>query len=134
RGVGETPLFRNLERSGAKAKAPIADVLRWHWRRLLIAGGVRIGSDVLYSLVLVFSLTYTTTILQLPRSLPLVAIMVATPINAAMILVFGSLSDRIGRRPVYAAGALLGIIWGGVFFMLLDTRRPDAIVLAVVVG
>src|SRR4029453_18368086 len=49
------------------------------------------------------------------------------------ILVFGSLSDRIGSRPVYAAGALLGIIWGGVFFMLLDTRRPAATVLAVVV-
>jgi len=133
-GVGETPLFKELEQSGAKAKTPVADVLRSHWRRLLVAGGVRIGSDVLYTLVFVFVLTYTTTILQLPRSLPLMAIMIGTPINAAMILVFGSLSDRIGRRPVYAAGAVLGIIWGVVFFTLLDARRPELVVLAVVVG
>jgi MFS family permease len=133
-GVGETPLFKELEQAGAKAKAPIADVLRLHWRRLLIAGGVRIGSDVLYSLVFVFSLTYVTTILQLPRSLPLTAIMIATPINALMILVFGTLSDRIGRRPVYAAGAVLGMLWSVVFFMLLETRSSVLIVLAVIVG
>jgi MFS family permease len=89
---------------------------------------------VLYSLVFVFSLTYMTTILQLPRSLPLTAIMIATPINALMILVFGTLSDRIGRRPVYAAGAVLGMLWGVVFFMLLETRSPVLIVLAVIVG
>ena len=133
-GVGETPLFRELEQTGTKAKAPVADVLRLHWRRLLVAGGARVGSDVLYSLVLVFTLTYTTTILQLPRSLPLTAIMIATPINALMILAFGALSDRVGRRPVYATGAVLGMIWGVAFFMLLDTRSPGLIVLAVVVG
>src|SRR5262245_30135099 len=133
-GVGETPLFKELEQTGAKAKAPVADVLRLHWRRLLVAGGARVGSDVLYSLVFVFSLTYTTTILQLPRSVPLTAIMIATPINAAMILVFGALSDRIGRRPVYAAGAALGVIWGVVFFTLVDTRHAGLIVLAVLVG
>ena len=60
--------------------------------------------------------------------------MIATPINALMILVFGALSDRIGRRPVYAAGAVLGMLWAVVFFALLDTRRPELIVLAVVVG
>ncbi len=134
RGVGETPLFEELERAGAKAKAPIADVLRLHWRQLLVAGGVRIGSDVLYSLVLVFSLTYITTILKLPRSLPLTVIIIATPVNALMILVFGMLSDRIGRRPVYAAGAVLGIGWAFMFFSLVHTKSPVMIGLAVVVG
>jgi MFS family permease len=51
RGVDETPMFKELEETGAKARTPVGDVLRLHWRRLLIAGGVRVGSDVLYSLV-----------------------------------------------------------------------------------
>src|SRR5215472_99496 len=40
-GVDETPMFKELEESGTKAKTPIGDVLRLFWRRLLIAGGVR---------------------------------------------------------------------------------------------
>ena len=55
-------MFKQLENSGAKAKTPIADVLRLHWRRLMIAGGVRVGSDVMYALVFIFSLTYVTAV------------------------------------------------------------------------
>src|SRR5437660_3657319 len=70
-GVDETPMFKQLEESGAKAKTPIGDVLRFFWRRLLIAGGVRVGTDVHYALVAVFSLTYVTTVLNVPRTLAL---------------------------------------------------------------
>jgi len=38
-----------------------------------------------------------------------------------------ALSDRVGRRPVYAAGALLGMLWAFVFFVLLESRRPALI-------
>jgi MFS family permease len=134
RGVAETPMFSELERSGTKAQTPIGDVLRCYWRRLLIAGGVRVGSDVLYALVVVFMLTYVTTVLNLSRTLALAAIMVGSVCNAVSILFFGALSDRVGRRPVYAAGALLGMLWAFVFFVLLESRRPALIVIAVVIG
>ena len=134
RGVAETPMFTELEERGAKAETPIGDVLRRYWRRLLIAGGVRVGSDVLYALVVVFMLTYVTTVLNLSRTLALAAIMVGSLCNALLIVFFGDLSDRVGRRPVYAAGALLGMLWAFVFFVLLESRRPTLIVSAVVVG
>jgi MFS family permease len=134
RGVDETPMFKQLEERGAKAKTPIGDVFRSYWRHLLIAGGVRIGSDVLYSLVLVFSLTYVTTVLNLSRTLALTAIIIATPVNALTILLFAALSDHVGRRPVYAAGAVAGMLWAFAFFSLLDTARPIPIVIAVVIG
>jgi metabolite-proton symporter len=134
RGVAETPMFTELEERGAKAETPIGDVLRRYWRRLLIAGGVRVGSDVLYALVVVFMLTYVTTVLNLSRTLALAAIMVGSLCNALLIVFFGDLSDRVGRRPVYAAGALLGMLWAFVFFVLLESRRPALIVIAVVIG
>jgi MFS family permease len=133
-GVGETPMFKELEQSGTKAKAPIGEVLRHHWRRLLVAGGVRIGSDVTYTLVFVFVLTYVTTVLNLSRTLALTAIIIATPVSAVMMPLFGTLSDRLGRRVVYGGGALLAMLWAFGFFVLLDTKDPVLIVIAVVVG
>jgi MFS family permease len=133
-GVDETPMFKELEEAGAKAKTPIADVLRLFLRRLLIAGGVRVGTDVHYALVAVFSLTYLTTVLNVPRTSALTAIMIGTVFDAVAIPLCGILSDRIGRRPVYAAGALLAILWAFGFFILVDRSTTVSIVIAVVVG
>jgi MFS family permease len=44
------------------------------------------------------------------------------------------LSDRIGRRPVYAFGAGGLVIWAFAFYPLLDTRSPGLIIAAIVVG
>ncbi|WP_418124960.1 MFS transporter [Variovorax sp. 160MFSha2.1] len=134
RGVDETPVFREMEEKKATAKTPIKEVLTQHWRRLLVAGGSRIGSDVLYALVVVFTLTYVTTVLHLSRPLALTATMIGAAGNAIAVPWFGSLSDRIGRRPVYIAGALLGMVWAFVFFVLMDSAHPVAICAAVVVG
>jgi MFS family permease len=134
RGIDETPVFRNLEESGSKAKAPIGEIVRFHWRRMLLAAGVRIGSDVVYTLALVFPLTYVTTVLNLSRPLALTAIMIATAFNAIAIPLCGSLSDRFGRRPVYATGAILSLPWAFAFFAMADTGRPALIILAAVLG
>lgn len=47
---------------------------------------------------------------------------------------FGMLSDRIGRRPVYIAGASLMAIFAFPFFWLLQTKSPLVITLSVVFG
>jgi MFS family permease len=134
RGVEETPMFKELEQSRAQAKSPIGEMLRLYWRKLLIACGVRIGTDVVYSLALVFTLTYVTTVLHASRTLALTAIMIGTVFNALTMPLFGSLSDIVGRRPVYAAGALLGVPWAFWYFSLMDTAQPIWILLAVILG
>jgi MFS family permease len=100
----------------------------------LIAGGVRVGSDVLYALIVVFMLTYVTTVLDLSRTLALTAIMVGSVTNALMIPFFGVVSDRVGRRGVYGAGAVMGMVWAFAFFVLTDTGKPLLVFLAVVIG
>jgi MFS family permease len=101
---------------------------------LLIGGGVRIGPDVLYSLSVAFALSYMTTVLDLSRTLALTALSVGGAVNALTIPLFGSLSDRWGRRVVYGAGTVLGLVWMFAFFPLLATKQPALIVLAVVVA
>jgi metabolite-proton symporter len=131
-GVDETPLFRQLEREQKKARAPIGEVFRSHWRGLLLGGGARIGPDVLYSLSVAFSLSYLTTVLGQSRTLALIALSIGGACNAIAIPIFGSLSDRLGRRAVYGAGAALGVIWAFVFFPLLNTESAFAIVCALI--
>ncbi|KAA9002691.1 MHS family MFS transporter [Affinibrenneria salicis] len=134
RGVGETPAFLRLEKSKDITQAPIREVFGQHLKPLLIAGGARIGSDVLYALVVVFTLTYVTTVLHLPRPLALMATMLGAFGNAVAVPLFGMLSDRFGRRPVYMGGALAAMVWAFVFFVLLDRAQPLSICIAVVVG
>lgn len=134
RGVEETPVFKEIEAHNATAKTPIKEVFSNHWRRLLLAGGARVGSDVLYALVVVFTLTYVTTVLHLPRPLALTATMIGAGLNAICVPLFGILSDKIGRKPVYIGGALCAMVWAFVFFKLMDSAQPLSICMAVVVG
>src|ERR1700754_1120895 len=49
--------------------------------------------------------------------------MLAFVIELFAIVGFASLSDRIGRRPVYIFGALAGIVWAFPFFLLVGTKE-----------
>lgn len=134
RGVAETPVFAELEKRRQKSSAPIGEVLRLHWRGLIRAGGVRIGPDVLYSLTVVFSLSYLTTVLMQSRPLALTALSIGGLFNALCMPLFGSLSDKIGRRAVYGAGVIGAVVWVFAFFPLLDSKQPLLIGSAIVVA
>ena len=134
RGVGETPVYQELQRSQRKSQAPISEVLRLHWRGVLRVIGARIGPDVWYSLVVVFSLSYLATVLGLPRPLALISLSIGLVFNVLTEVFFGGLSDKLGRRVVYGAGVILTVIWAFAFFALLDTRQPLLITLAIVVA
>jgi MFS family permease len=130
-GVQETPLFRQLEREKAQARAPVSEVIGTHWRGLLLGGGARIGPDVLYSLAAVFSLSYLTTTLGVSRTLALIALSIGGACNALTIPLFGGLSDRYGRRVVYGAGVVCALALAFAFFPLLGTGSPVAITVAI---
>ncbi len=62
------------------------------------------------------------------------ALLVANAVHLVAIPAFGALSDRVGRRPVYLAGAIGTAVWALLFFRFLDTRQPVLITVAVVGG
>ena len=130
-GVSETPQFTQLQE---RVRAPLGEVVRHHWRQLIIAGGVRMGPDVMYSLLAVFLLSYLTTTLGMSRTLAVTALTIGAAFNAVFILVAGMLSDRFGRRAVYGAGAVVAIVWVWVLFPLLESKTELAIRVAIVSG
>jgi metabolite-proton symporter len=132
--VTESPLFAEVEAAGAKAKMPLVEVVRRHPRGLLVAMGARIGTDVAFYTFTLYILTYLTTDLGLPRSIGLNAVLIGSACQLVLVTWFGALSDRFGRRPVYAAGAVGAGVWAFAFFPLLATGSPTVIVLATVVA
>jgi MFS family permease len=132
--ITESPLFAEVETEGAQARTPLLDVIRKHPRGLLVSMAARIGTDVAFYTFTLYILTFLTTNLGLPRSVGLQAVLIGSACQLALIPLFGALSDRYGRRPVYAAGAVAAAVWAFLFFPLLSTRSTVIIVLATVVA
>lgn len=132
--VAESPEFEEVAASGNRAKFPILEVLRSQKRELLISTGARIGTDVAFYIYVLFVVTYLTQMVGVPQSVALLAVLVSAGLMVVLIPMFGALSDRLGRRPVYIGGAIGAMAWIFVFFPLLESGDTALIVLADVVG
>lgn len=134
RGVPESPEFERIASEGHKAQAPLTEVFTHHLRNLILAAGSRIGSDVSFGFLAVFTLTYLTQTLGVSRSVAIASVMIGIVANGLGCLTFAAISDRIGRRPVYIVGAILSAIWINILFMMFDTREPIMIIAATTIG
>ncbi|CAM05850.1 metabolite-proton symporter [Saccharopolyspora erythraea NRRL 2338] len=136
--VAESPLFveaaRKAAEEGTEQHAPIMEVLSRYKREVLIAMGARFAENVVYYVLTSFVLTYVATFLELPRSVALNASLIAAIVHFLSIPLWGALSDRVGRRPVYLVGAVGTGLWAFVFFTMLDTKSFFVITFATTVG
>jgi MFS family permease len=133
-GIAETPIFTALREHGKTAEAPFTELIRGHRRALLVAGAARIGPDVIYALLVVFSLSYLTQFMGLPRSLALAALLSGAAANMIVTPLFGRLADRFGTRAVYIAGIAASVPLALLFFPVVETGSAFAIVAIVSVG
>jgi metabolite-proton symporter len=132
--VDEPPVFKSLEARDQKAKLPLLEVLTRHPKVTLLAMGARVSESVTFNVYNAFLLTFTVTVLKLDKSIVLNALLVAAVVGFVVILAAGRLSDRVGRRPVFGAGAALALVSAFPIFWLVTTENPYLITLAVVIG
>ena len=132
--VDETPQFSMLKSKHEIARAPIMEVLRSHWRRVLMGCSIKFGPNAVGALMFVFTLTYLNQVVMVDRSLALSAVSIGSAANLVTIPLFGSLSDRFGRRRLYLVGIAFAMAYTWILFRLLDTAVPTVIILAVVIG
>lgn len=133
--VAESPMFEaEVEAAEAPSKVPAMDVLRERPKALVLGAGLRLGENISYYILTVFSLTYLVDVSKESRSLALNALLIGAAVQFLAIPLLALLSDRIGRRPVYAVGAFGLAAWSFVLFGLLGSGDNASIVLALVVG
>ena len=129
----ETPKFRELQNHDEVAEMPIFDVLRRDWKNFLIAVGLKLTEVAWVYILTVFIVFYAASRLGLSRSIILDAVLYAALLELITIPLFGILSDKIGRKPMYAAGAILSAVLAFPLFMLLDTKDTLTITLTIAV-
>jgi len=130
-GILETPVFAGLAKAGRLEQAPVSEVLRRHPREITLTALCRMAEQGPFALFSAFVYAYGTGTLQLPRELLLFAVLTASAGSFVFIPLFGHLSDVLGRKRVYLAGAVLTGIYGFVYFWLLDTRQPAIVFTAI---
>ncbi|QYC44975.1 Inner membrane metabolite transport protein YhjE [Nonomuraea coxensis DSM 45129] len=128
--ITESPVFQE---SAPEERAPIVGVLRHHWKDVLVAIGARLAENISFYLLTVFVITYAKTA-GVENSTVLTAVLIASAVHFVTIPMWGALSDRVGRRPIYLAGAAGIGVWIFAFFPLVDTGNFLAITVAVIVG
>ncbi|GAA4565765.1 MFS transporter [Planotetraspora kaengkrachanensis] len=133
--VSESPVFQEALAKQEKAPSvPILDVLRYHWRDVILAIGARLVENISYYVITAFILVYAVEAAGLAKQTALNAVLIASAIHFITIPMWGALSDRVGRRPVYLFGAAAMGLWAFAFFPLIDTKSFFLVTLAVTVG
>lgn len=113
-------------------RLPVMEVLRERPRQLLCSIGVAYGYNAMAYLVSVFFLSYVVQV-GYDETTSLVIQLVSATVLFLCAVLFGWLSDRVGRRPVIATGALASIVFILLFFPLAGTGQL-AIVMALFVA
>lgn len=134
RNISESPVFQSIEKNHQTAEAPFIETMRNHWRQVLLAIGVRAGEGIIWYVFSLLLLVYVPTRLGLPRQVALNAVLWGAAVGVLAIPVFGTLSDRFGRKQTLLFGVFISIIWSFGYFRMLDTRDPTLIIWASVIG
>ncbi|OMC31020.1 MFS transporter [Mycobacterium sp. GA-1841] len=135
--VTDAPIFVVAQQEAAQIKASsfsAVEVLRRYPRGVFTAMGLRFAENIMYYLVVTFSITYLKVHAHAETDSILLWLLVAHAVHLVAIPLVGALSDRFGRRPVYLVGALGTGAWGFFAFPMMDSHDNVVILSAIVLG
>lgn len=127
--MNESPAFRKMKEEGRTSKAPLAESFgQWKNLKIVILAlvGLTAGQAVVWYTGQFYALFFLTQQLKVDAATANIMIAVALLIGTPFFIVFGSLSDRIGRKPIIMAGCLLAAVtYFPVFKALTTAANPD---------
>lgn len=127
----ESPDFAALERRSALVATPIVEAVRRHWREILLVAGAYLAQGVFAYICVAYLVSYAKEV-GTPRTWALFGVFVAALIAVVTYPLFGALSDKVGRKPLFLAGvvAMGATCWPA--FALINTGRPELFVVALI--
>jgi MFS family permease len=135
--VTDAPIFVAARQEAERAKAAsygVVEVLKRYPRGVFTAMGLRFAENIMYYLVVTFSITYLKVQVHADTSDILWWLLAAHAVHFVAIPLVGRLSDHVGRRPVYFVGALAAGTWGFFAFPMMNSANYLVIMGAVISG
>jgi len=130
----ETPMFAKVLEQGKTASAPVKDAIKHHWREILLSAGVRFAEQMPFYLFTTFVLTYVVQVHHYSKTFILSAVLVGATVELAAIPFFSHLSDTVGRRKVYTAGAVSAGVFAFPYFFVLTHGGAAPIFIVIVLS
>ena len=126
--LSESPAFQKMKAEGKTSKAPLSESFgEWKNLKIVILAlvGLTAGQAVVWYTGQFYALFFLTQQLRVDATTANLMIAAALLIGTPFFIVFGSLSDKIGRKPIIMAGCLLAVVtYFPVFKMLTEAANP----------
>ena len=133
--IDESPVFKAATANLATVeRAPALQAIRERPGGIAIGAGLRMGENISYYVITAVSITYATEVVHISRAAVLGALLAGAAAECVTMPMFSALSDRVGRRWVFAAGAGGMAIWAFAFFKLLAVGATLPLMMAIMVG
>jgi MFS family permease len=135
--VTDAPIYQQVRDEVAESKAQsygVLEVLKRYPRGVLTAMGLRFAENVLYYLVVTFSIVYLRTYLEYDVSRILGLMAIAHVVHFIFVPIVGRFTDTVGRKPMYLVGVLLGATWGFIAFPMFETGNDIVILGGIILG
>ncbi|MFA4841848.1 MAG: MFS transporter [Agrococcus sp.] len=135
--VTDAPIYQQVRDEVAQSKAQsygVLEVLKRYPKGVLTAMGLRFAENVLYYLVVTFSIVYLRTYLEYDVSRILGLMAIAHIAHFIFVPIVGRFTDRVGRKPIYLAGVILAATWGFIAFPMFETGSDIVILSAIILG
>ena len=127
--MNESPAFQKMKEEGKTSKAPLSESFgQWKNLKIVILAlvGLVMGQAVVWYTGQFYALFFLTQSLKVDGPTANILVAVALLIGTPFFIVFGSLSDKIGRKPIIMAGCLIAALtYFPVFKMLTEAANPD---------
>jgi hypothetical protein len=111
--LAESPLFLKMSQEGTLSKAPLTESFaKWDNAKIVLLAlfGLTAGQAVVWYTGQFYALFFLTQTLKVDGQAANLMIAASLAIGTPFFIVFGSLSDRIGRKPIIMAGCLLAVV------------------------
>lgn len=127
-GMNESPAFAKMKAEGKTSKAPLSESFgQWKNLKIVILAliGLTAGQAVVWYGGQFYSLFFLTQSLKVDGATANIYVAASLIIGTPFFILFGSLSDKIGRKPIIMAGCLLAALtYFPVFTALTKAANP----------